>query len=648
MSGLVAMFHLDGQPADLPTLQALAATLKHRAVDGQTLWQFRSAGLAFQYLRTTPESSGELQPPGCPPHVAIAFDGRLDNRDDLLRKLPARLLHADVPADSALVLAAYLHFGEHFAEQLNGDFAVGIFDGEQRSLLLARDIMGIRPLYYSRHGDTFLAASEAKAILAYPNFDPQPDEDALADLILGGDPYEMEHTVFKNVYRVLPGHTVVVTPGGLHSFQHWDFDTTKQICFSSVGEYAEGLRAVFEQAVRRRFRSSHRVAVSVSGGLDSSAIFCTAEKLRVQGEPLAPGLGVAMVFPDGSPADEKHLLSAIEAEYEVSIQKLLFSRFRFVDDHCFLWHTEAPMLDWNATLDLVATAQGAGCRVMLDGYYGDQMMVSQDYLFDLARKLRWLRVNRELLILSAWIADADPREIKAFFWRRFFRDLLPESALWFVRQFRRSIGNQYPKWYSQAFRDRAFRRGLNQRQPSRRFASKHMQACFQDATSSYRLKLVEQTNKLSAMHGLDHAYPFMDRDLIQFVMAIPGEMVSCEGVYKGLFREAMKGVLPEPIRQRNWKADFTALNTEAAASDFARFSSYLQPDSLAVTYRFTDAGAVQQVFREHRANLSNQNSNPTRHVNFAVGLELWLRVFFQEQAKNETFIDSRQRSNEGD
>jgi asparagine synthetase B (glutamine-hydrolysing) len=100
-------------------------------------------------------------------------------------------------------------------------------------------------------------------------------------------------------------------------------------------------------------------------------------------------------------------------------------------------------------------------------------------------------------------------------------------------------------------------RALGQARPQGKFASKHAEECYQHANSKYHLNVLEETNKMSASYGLEPAYPFMDRDLISFIMAIPGEVVNWQGVPKGLFREAMRGVLPEAIRLRRWKADFT-------------------------------------------------------------------------------------------
>jgi len=626
LSGIVALFHLDGRLAEQATLERLVYPIRHRAVDGLKLWCQESSSLAHLHLQSTPTSCNEVQPAGCPQGLAISLDGRLDNREELINKLPGTSAR-DLQnlSDAACVLAAYREFEESFAQHLKGDFAIALFDCAQQKLLLARDIMGIRPLYHCQTQKTFLAASEIKSVLAYPGFQTRPDDDALADLLLAGDPYERERTCFAGISRVLPGHTVVVTPGKVRSFQYRDFDTTRQIRCASIEEYAERLRALFEQAVRRRLRSSHPVAVMVSGGLDSSAILCQADLLKRAGASVAPCMAISMTFPQGTDADEKQYLNDIEACYKISIRKLAFSRLRFVDGEKSIWNSELPQLEWDARSELLRTADQIGCRVVLDGYYGDQMLANGGYLVDLARNFRWLQLRRDFAEWGRWMAEVDPTIMKQELRLILSRGLVPYKL---VRTVRRHMGireSRHPVWYARPFRERAFRRYVGSQQVPRRFVSYYAKTCYEFLTARLRLNVVEKDNKAGAIQALEKAYPFMDADLIEFLLAIPGHIVNWKGVPKGLFREAMKGVLPESIRLRDWKGDFTALNNDAAASDYAKFQRYLVPACSAVTNGYMDPLGVQSEFPNRK--FDRNNSLPAAQVTAAVALELWLRVF---------------------
>ncbi len=630
MSGIVALFHLDGRPAEPATLERLVRPISHRAVDGLKLWFQGSSGVAHLHLQSTPTSCNEVQPAGCPQEMAISFDGRLDNREELISKLPGTSAQ-DLQnlSDAACVLAAYREFGESFAQHLKGDFAIALFDCAQQKLLLARDIMGICPLYHCQTQKTFLAASEIKSILAYPGFQTRPDDDALADLLLAGDPYERERTCFAGIFRVLPGHTVVVIPDKVRSFQHWDFDTTRQIRCGSIEEYAERLRALFEQAVRRRLRSSHPVAVMVSGGLDSSAILCQAELLKKAGASVAPCIGISMTFPEGTDADEKHFLADIESCHNVTIRKLVFGRLRFEDEEKYLWHAELPDLQWNSTLRMLDAAQEMDCRFVLDGYFGDQMLSGLGYLVDLARSFQWFQLRREFSELGRWMLEVDSAGLNRDLGLTLLRGLVPHKFVRTVRRYRGMPKSRHPAWYSESFRARAFQRYMNSNQRPRHYGSQHVRTCYEFLTARPRLNLVEGDNKRSAMRGLQMEYPFMDVDLVQFLMAIPGSIVNWTGAPKGLFRHSMKGILPEPIRQRRWKADFTALNNDAVARDYSKFQNYLRFNSLAVAGGYMDRVRVQREFVNPKLDVTD--ALPAVQASRAVALELWLRVFFRAE-----------------
>jgi len=268
----------------------MSATMAHRGPDGEEKWIEGPVGLACQMFRVTPESEKETQPLVDSTGAVLVFDGRLDNRDELLTSLKDSYQVSSASPDAALVLASYEVFGDKFPERLLGDFALGLFDPHRQQVVLARDAIGIRPLYYHRVRNTFLFASEIKAILAHPDVSPRPNDNTLADFFLANvrDP---EMTFFEGISSLPPGHMALLTPQVFTKRRYWDFDPASQVRLSSFDEYAGAFRHLFEQAVRRRLRSAHPVAVSVSGGLDSSSILCVAETFarREPGVPPPPG-----------------------------------------------------------------------------------------------------------------------------------------------------------------------------------------------------------------------------------------------------------------------------------------------------------------------------------------------------------------------
>lgn len=630
MSRIVALLNRDGRSAGPEILRLLVAPLRARGSDGPRFWANGNAGMAYQCLQASLVPD-DMQPDTLEPGLSICFDGRLDNREDLIRELRADL-RADPAslADSHLVMVCYRRFGELFAAHLNGDYALALWDGARQQIALSRDVMGVKPLYYLAFAKTLVAASEIKAILAHPDVDARPDDDVVADLLVGGDPSELRRTLFRDVRRVLPGHTVFVSPTSFREVKHWDFDALRQVRYGSIAEYAEALRGLFAQAVRRRLRSQAPVAVTVSGGLDSSSILCEAEILRRSTEGIPPLLGISRLYPDGSPADERTYLADIEAQYGLRIQRLPPSPIRLVEGGDWLWRTEHPFFQGNDVLDSMKLARELSCATVLEGFYGDQIMWSPAHLFDLMGGLRLIEAHRAFRAYAGSLTDVSPRILRDEIVRAFVRNLVPDWLMTPFRAIRRLSGQHgSPQCYSAALQKTAYRRRQAQRRPARQGTSRHAEYCYRLAHARHISTGMEMSNMIAAHYGLDLAYPFADRDLVAFVMAIPGEIVSCGGIFKGLFREAMRGILPESIRRRSWKADFTLLGSEAAAElSRSGLESNLGADSLAVKYGFIDAAAVPGSICRLKASLSGLDGTPATRVNEILALELWLRAFF--------------------
>ncbi|HEV8525241.1 MAG TPA: asparagine synthase-related protein [Terriglobales bacterium] len=626
MSGIAGLWRLDGRPVNREEIARLSQAIAHRGPDGEQLYTEGSVGLAFQCLQV--RRDGIRQPYVAPSRAVIVFDGRVDNRSELLELLAVPPDTSDAP----LALAAYERFGEDFAGYLNGDFALAIFDYAQRKLLLARDVLGMRPLYYCALPGLFLFASEIKAILAHPDVQPRPNDDALADLLLAGNAQCRHLTPFDGVLRLLPGHLAVATSEGLTSRQYWDFDPARRIRYKCFQDYVEQLRFLFQQAVARRLRCSFPVAVSVSGGLDSSGILCTAKSFEASGASTAPAMGVSLNYPDGHPADEKQFLLEIERHCGISIHRVPARQGYLAHAREAVWHTETPVLhpQWNSQRELFAVMRQLGARQVLAGMFGDQMLSDTAYLFDLVQHFQWVKVLRISSVLAER-REGDPRYLRRKLCRDLLRSAVPSALLhaWRAIRFRRDT-DRYPLWYSSALRRRALARAQIQKPLSWPGASKHSLGCYHHSRA--HLNIIEEQNKAAALFGLELAYPFLDRDLIAFIMAIPGEVVNWQGVPKGLYRAAMKGLLPEAIRLRDTKADFTHFVNEGSAREYGDLQEYVAPGCLSSHYGYVDVEvAAAELVRERSGLLQGYDGDPTRRLARLVGLELWLRLFFGEK-----------------
>jgi asparagine synthase (glutamine-hydrolysing) len=636
MSGIVGLWNLDGAPVESDLFARLSATLAHRGPDGEGRCFRGPVALGCQLLRVTPESLNETQPLLDAAGAVAVFDGRLDDRDELLAALGPSAGVGPASPDPALVLAAYRAFGDRFAERLNGDFALALYDPARQRLLLARDAVGVRPLYYCRAGAAFLFASEVKALLAHPRVRTRPNDDLLADYVFAGLPGLDDEglTFFEGVHSVPPAHVAEVTPRGVTVRRYWDFEPARSAPAKSFPEFAEAFGHHFERAVRRRLRSASPVGVSVSGGLDSSAIFCTAEALR-RGEPgRYPQLvGASYTYPEGTPADEAAYLGEIERAYGVDIERVPLARPGMLGG-CkeAVWHVEAPLPDcqWNGATELHDVFRRRGARVLLTGTWGDQVLCDRAYLTDLVRRLAWGRVRAHLQEYPRWFLDAAPGVFRRDFWSDLVRHHVPDRLVPWLRRLR-SVRARTPherSWYAPSFRGRAVRNSLLRPAPRGPFAKAHGNSLYRRVRSRYCTLCLEWNNKVGAMFGVERAFPFLDRDLLSFLMNTPGEMVSWKGVPKAFLRES--GNLPEGIARRRDKADFTDWINAGLRREFPELVRLLRSGGAAVRRGYVADGVLEEELARWRGRIQGPDCLVSWGLRDLLGLELWLQHFFGE------------------
>jgi len=632
MSGIAGVWNRDGKELDVAVLRRISASLGHRGRDGEGWHARESVGLACQHLWTTAEEVGERQPLTSASGVVLAIDGRLDNRDQLLREL-------DLPptaSDAACSLAAYERWGDRFAARLNGDFAIAVFDRASQQLVLARDAIGVRPLYYFLSDRLLVFGSEIKAVLAHPDVPTRPDDEGIADCLLSASrPVDRQHTTcFAGVAAVVPSHVVIVSAARVTIERHWDFDTGRAIRLGSLDEYVEAFRQHFAEAVRRRARTRGPAAVSVSGGLDSSSIFYEMLTARRAGRiACSEVVGISYIGAPGSDADEQRYVAEIERDAGVAIDQFSIEPLLGIIPGAGqqVEATEVPMLDytWGITCELHRRATARGARVLLGGHWGDQVLFSTAYLVDLFRRLAWPEILRHRGQYVRWLGLPEARVLKRRFvldvGRRHLPRLLIPPLKWIRR---RALRVERPKpWLSPAF----LRRGLSSANRlaaiGNGFHSEQARAIYFEARSKYHVHCMERNNKVCALHGLDVAYPFLDRDLLGFLMAIPGEIQNCGGVPRGLLREAMRGVLPERLRTRRGKGDFTSPINRSVAQGAHDIAAALSPDSLGVRFGYFAAPRLASEVALLSKHVLGPDCLHSWDLADVFGLEVWLRVF---------------------
>lgn len=267
-----------------PILEAMTQTLANRGPDAAGIWLSNHAALGHRRLVVVDPKGGQqpmIRRQGNNIYV-IVYNGELYNTPELRRELEARGHTFQSHSDTEALLASFIEWGQLCVDRFNGIYAFGIWDETKQSLFLARDRMGVKPLFYSERGSSLLFGSELKTLLAHPLVKPEVDSDGLAEVMVLGPSRTPGQGVFRGVKEVRPGNCLVYDRKGIRISRYWslaskphedDLDTT-----------TEKIRELVVDAIKRQLVADVPVSTFLSGGLDSSAITAVAaEHFRQKG-----------------------------------------------------------------------------------------------------------------------------------------------------------------------------------------------------------------------------------------------------------------------------------------------------------------------------------------------------------------------------
>jgi asparagine synthase (glutamine-hydrolysing) len=643
MSAVVGIFYLDGKPVTEIELERMLDCLLHRGSDGSGTWKDGAVGLGHRMLWTTPESLHERLPlVDGSAELVVTADARIDNRDELIRLLEISSRPAEQIADSQVILAAYEKWGERCVDRLLGDFAFAIWDQRKQSLFCARDPLGVKHFYYYFGPNrVFVFASEIKALMCLPFVPRQLNELSIASHLL--PVYDDKaSTFYKEILRLPACNSMTVDRNGIRFLPGWSPDLAREIKLRSNEEYSDAFRELFTESVRCRLRSAFPVGSMLSGGLDSSSITCVAGKLLAsQGKgPLhtfsAIWPSIAAISPK---IDELRFMQAVIAMGGFD------AHYIHADDISPLaewekiyWHQDSTLSAPNIYMDwaIFKSAHEHGARVLLGGTDGDTV-VSYGYedLAAFARRGRWLT----LLTESRALARSMPRRAHSFkqlVWKMGLRPLIPA----YPRRWWRTLSGQ-PR---NAGRDSALPAYAKDRPINPDFArriglEKYLsqleeslcsanptprETHWNDISSGDWSYILETFEKAGAAHSVDLRYPFFDRRLVEFCVALPPGQKLQNGYTRSILRRAMTGILPREVQWRVDKGNLSAgVTLKLLEYEREMLEDLILRDTRLIE-EYVELRSLRDIYRRYEAN-PLRSKGEAFSLMLTINLALWLR-----------------------
>jgi asparagine synthase (glutamine-hydrolysing) len=574
MSALAGILNFHSA-VDEHALASLGSALDLRGPDGGYDLAAGNIGMSYRAFHTNGESRLEVQPLVTREGRMLSWNGRLDNRSDLIRDL--RHYFPDAVAttipDVAIVMAAYLKWEKACFERLVGDFCLALWDPRQRVLYLVRDVVGTRPLKYHINETRIVWSTETSALLNFLGGSPDIEEEYLAAAMSLGRTAEL--TPFKNIIAVKPAHVFSVTSEGhVSSERFWKLDPSKKIRYRTDEEYKEHALSEFTEAVRCRLRSDRPVFAELSGGLDSSSIVCLSDKITGEESRVET---VSHVFDECRTSDERTYISLVETQRGIAGHHIKDEDNRLLaplpDDVRVV--TPNPIaLSFGFHSGLSAAMNSVGSRVLLSGIGGDQMFggVYGAYpeVADHLSSMKLLALHKSL---QAW-SGALKRSYLDLLWRDAIVRMFPARLQ--AKASRRPT--PLPPWYNREF---VTRMKLHDRCAARPAPRSFRMPSARDQVAGF-LSAVDIVSACwrNEQFGIDVTYPYLHRPLVEFLQAIPVEQLLRPGENRVLMRRMMAGILPAEIAARRTKGNPSEAIFRAIGRESKRLRSVFQHSRL--------------------------------------------------------------------
>ncbi len=601
MCGIAGLYNLADQPIAAERVEAMCDLIRHRGPDDSGLWTHGPVGLGHRRLSIIDLSARGHNPmPNEDETVWITFNGEIYNYRDLRPALIEKGHRFRSQTDTEVIIHLYEELGPECVTQLNGMFAFALWDERQRRLLLARDRFGVKPLYYTRLGDTLAFASEIKAFLALPEFKARPDLCSLAEHFTFQNTFG-ERTFFEGVKLLPAGHYLVCQDGKIECRQYWDlrFQPEPQL---SLEEWAAGLREQFEAAVNRQLMSDVPLGSYLSGGMDTGSISAVAARQITGmhtftcGFKLPEQVSELEQFFDERAASHQLAshLSTVHHELELGPEAMVPILPTVV------WHLDEPRVGISYQVYYTAEMIRRHVKVVLSGVGGDELFAGYPWRYE------------PILALSNGGFGGGFESAYYKLWIRFLND--EEKRGLFSDEINRRLTG-----FSTFDSFKAALKGADGFDPL------HRALYFDFKTFLNGLLLVD--DKLSMAHSVEARVPFLDNEFIAYVSRIPAEFKLHSGQSKRVLREAMRGLLPDETIFRR-KQGFTPPDQTWYKGESLAYIRDLILGPRALERGYFQPPALRQILDDH---LQDRRNN--RFLIWSLMcFEWWNRLFVDREA----------------
>ena len=620
-------------------VKAMTDALVHRGPDDEGFYLSGGIGLGHRRLSIIDLAAGHQPMSNEDGTIWVVFNGEIYNfpelRDFLISKGHTFKTHSDTEA----IVHLYEEMGEDCFRSLRGMFAIALWDGRNRKLVLARDRVGKKPLYYYCGDSKIAFASEIKAILQVPGVPREIDAEALADYF-SFLYVPAPKSIFKHIRKVRPGHYVVVSDKGLREFEYWDIKFS-QVRDASIEEWCENLLDTYREAVRLRLMSDVPLGAFLSGGVDSSSVVALMANLVDH-----PVTTCSIGFEEKE-FNETEYAREVAGLFNADHHERIVRPDAVAILEKLVWHYDEPFADSSAVPTYyVSQVARERVTVALSGDGGDENFAGyRRYYFD--RRENALRAVLPAAtrgpifgILAALYPKADwaPRIFRG---KATFENLARSP----IEAYFRSVSALTPELKAQVLHPELLQRlgGYDSLDVLRYYYDKAdtkdplSRIQYVDIKTYLTDDILVKVDRASMAHSLEVRAPILDHKLMELAAAIPSSLKLRGTSGKFIFKKALERILPKHVLQRR-KMGFAvplAKWFRGELKDFAHSAIFARNQSA-----FLNEDTVKQVWREHQGGLRDRSTELWTMLMF----RLWEKQFVTGMLPEETSIREPIRS----
>jgi asparagine synthase (glutamine-hydrolysing) len=559
MCGIAGVLHQErGGRAEPEVLRAMSAVLSHRGPDDEGFHVVGGVGLAHRRLSIIDLAQGRQPLYNEDRSVVVVFNGEIYNYQELTRRLEARGHRFRTRSDTEVLVHGYEEWGPDLVEELRGMFAFALWDEGRRRLVLARDRLGIKPLYYHVRPGLLVFASEVKALLEHPGVPRELDPEAL-------DPYLSlryvpgPRTLFRGIRKLQPGHLLVADEGGVRLSRYWELpeeDPSPAAAEAAQERFTE----IFEESVRLRLIAEVPLGVFLSGGLDSTAVLAAMSRVAPDRRFKTFNIGYQGTSAEDERANEDAYARLAARAFGAEHHEVRLSDEDFREAlPRIVWHLDEPVADpacvplyfisRRAREEITVVLSGEGADEILGGYGIYRRMLG----LERAHRLLDRASGGHAAPLAAAAARLLPGD-RLRYWARLAglplaeryrgvsRGFLPEGKAALLGGAGASVEG-----------DRRLAELLAERTDAVAGASPLARMLRLDTTTWLPDDLLVKADKMTMAHSQELRVPFLDHRLVELAASLPPAHKVRDGKGKMLLREAMAGTVPQAILERSKK-----------------------------------------------------------------------------------------------